>query len=299
MNCKEWVECMTPEQTGILIGAVVTFVIAVIGAGVAIWQWLPKYIARLADERFKDREHKRNIEDKLTETELQNKRTETEVEAQQALALPEAFDKIITIFSQSQERHTKVDERYADTAEKRLELDRQKIESDNRLASAIDTLTRSSNTSQLWQESRANDFIDTANLINERVGGLERVGKSVIDSMTKIEVDLSEVRNKLNRIIEAHPTFAQQNTLLAIESGLASVKLMLESLVPKAPDLGNRQPIEADVLKKLDDTLKLSDEELLAVTKELPPALETSATVTPINQSQESNDNIPPLEKSA
>lgn len=277
---------MTPEQSGLLIAAVVGLIIAVIGAFVELFRRLPTIVKQVNEENLKEREHKRNMEKLETDTELETKRVESEIKLREALAQAEVLEKFMEVFSQQQERHTKVDERNADTAERRneiderrIEVDKQKIESDNRLASAIDTLTRSSNTSQLWQESRANDFIDTANLINERVGGLERVGKSVIDSMTKIEIDLGEVRNKLNRIIEAHPTFAQQNTLLAIESGLASVKLMLESLVPKAPIV----PVEREKAPSLEDTIPLSPDDMLEATRVFPDA-ETEAPKPETNE---------------
>ena len=239
MNCVNWSDCMTPE----LSVAIVTLLLATVGMITAIVIWLPKYVTRVAEQKLKEKELDLANEQKMNETEVNAKNAETEIKKRQELALIETQERFLMVFSEMQSRHAKLDERNAENTEK-------VIEANNNLAASFERLNASSLHSQTWQENRTNDFLDTANVINERMGGLERLGKAVIDSIDRIEVGLIEARSKLNTVIDKHSYYAQETTLVAIQAQLASMALMVESLVPKpAPPA---QDITEDLSEAID-----------------------------------------------
>lgn len=256
---------MTPEL-GIAIG---TLLLATVGMITAIVIWLPKYVTRLAEQKLKEKELDLVNEQRLNETEISARNAETEIKKRQELALIETQERFLMVFSEMQSRHSKMDERNAENTEKA-------IEANNNLAASFEKLNASSLRSQTWQENRTNDFLDTANIINERMGGLERVGKSVIDSIDRIEVGLIEARSKLNIVIEKHSYYAQENTLMAIQTQLASMALMVESLVPKTA------PQSQEITEEL-------SKEVLDAVNETPSV--TEVVVTPLIE--ESNEQLP------
>lgn len=252
---------LSPEQWLMIAASVAGLIVAAFVAITKLINTLSDFVDRRADQKIEEKSQKLALEKLDTETEILERKSEAEARRRQDIALSETVERVLVMFSQTQERHAKVDERHAENAEK-------KVESDKQLAAAIENLTRSAMTSQLWQENRANDFLDTANLINEKMGELSRVGKSAMDALDRLEIGLIEARGKLNSVIEHHTNAAQQSTLLAIQTQLTSLAIMVESLNPKPP--APMVLVEREKEPSLDDTIELSDEEMLAATKKLP-----------------------------
>jgi hypothetical protein len=274
---------MTPEQIA-LIAALFGLAGITIAAAGKLVNWFPEYVQKVATQKIEEKAQELTLEKLDTETELLERKNEAEAKRRSDIALSETVERVLVMFSQTQDRHAKMDERHAENAEK-------KVESDKQLATAIENLTRSAMTSQLWQENRANDFLDTANLINEKMGALERVGKTAIDALDRLEIGLNEARVKLNLAIESHTSAAQQSTLLAIQTQLTSLAIMVESLSPKAPlILAPESP--APVKENLIDTRELTEEDMLAATRVFPDESETE-NPTKLSNEPDSQPNLP------
>lgn len=245
---------MTPEQWTLLIASV-------IGAFAALALWLPKYIARLADEKFIALEHKRNLEKLEAETEHQVERMEAETTLRESLVNSETLAQVVLMFSQTQTRHADLDERRAKLDERRTEQDERRIEADNRLATAIDNQTKATTQSREWTERRFEDTLASIDLINKDIGDSKR-------TVERIEASLKEAKAKLDDILINHVSLAQQGTLIDVQKLLVNLTSLVEGLVPK-PSKQPTEPITAadlDALEQslsplsLDDTLTVSDE---------------------------------------
>jgi hypothetical protein len=230
---------MTPEQQ---LGLLVT---ALVLATVALIKWFPGYITRLADERFKTIEHERNLERLESETEIEVKRTENETKRRLELAQAETFERVVLLLKDSGERHSKLDERNADNTEKW-------IESNNRLANAIEAQTRAATTSQSWQETRANDVIDTVNVINEKLGNLERGSDNTLSKLDILVLGLQDVKAQLDTVLIEAKRNPNWETLQFIKEELATLIMLTKTQVDIASRHESTQPIP-----EIDDTKEL------------------------------------------
>lgn len=255
MNCREWYECMSPEQWTLLVGSVIALIVAVIATITLLVRWLPGYISRLADEHFKAKEHIRSIEKLETDTEMEARRIEAEIEARQSLAQAEAFEKTIGMFSQVLDRHAKVDERHAEN--ERLQIDAQK-----QLATAIEALTASSNRSQSFVEKRSDDTLIEISVVSERTANIERTGGETLSRVDLLASGLKDVKSKLDLILAETQKNPNKAALEQIEK---AVNELLN--LAKAP-----KPLEVVTLPAIpvpnDNTLPLDEATLNQVTEE-------------------------------
>jgi hypothetical protein len=273
---------MTPEQIA-LIAALFGLAGITIAAAGKLVNWFPEYVQKVATQKIEEKAQELDLEKKLSETELLERQNEAESKRRQDLALAETVERLIALYTQSQDIHAKESARSTDVQERSIEVQA-------KLLTAIDTQTRALTTSQSWQEKRSEDTLAGIDLLGERTAGLVAVTNDTHVKVDTITGGLEQVKQRLDTLlIEVVRISPNTEALQRLETEITNLIVLVKPL---------RDAIFRDANtvisppENLIDTKELTAEDMLAATRVFPDESETD---NPTNQSQEidSQPNLP------
>jgi hypothetical protein len=268
---------MTPEQIA-LIAALFGLAGITIAAAGKLVNWFPEYVQKVATQKIEEKAQELDLEKKLSETELLERQNEAESKRRQDLALAETVERLIALYTQSQDIHAKESARSTDVQERSIEVQA-------KLLTAIDTQTRALTTSQSWQEKRSEDTLAGIDLLGERTAGLVAVTNDTHVKVDTITGGLEQVKQRLDTLlIEVVRISPNTEALQRLETEITNLIVLVKPL---------RDAIFRDANtvisppENLIDTKELTAEDMLAATRVFP---DESETEDPNNSSQVSND---------
>jgi hypothetical protein len=150
---------------------------------------------------------------------------EAETDLQQVKLGFSALERTLMLLGQQNERHAQTDERHAANQAKA-------IEAEERLASAIEALTKSTQTSQSWQEKRAEDYLETVGAISERTAGINTDVKATLSKVELISSGLEDVKKQLDVIARHNPN---KEALERVEREIGNLIILVRDHIPKPP----------------------------------------------------------------
>lgn len=267
---------LSPEQWFLIVGAAVGSILAIFTAFTKLVTWFSDYVTRVAEQKIEEKNQELAIERQLSETELLERKNDAEAERKQKLALAETIERVLALYTQSQDIHAKNDARNVDAQERSIEVQA-------KLLTAIDTQTLALTTSQSWQEKRTEDTLAGIDLLGERTAGLVATANDTHAKVDTITGGLEQVKTKLDNLL-SEVTKLNPNTE-AIQSLEREITNLITLVKPLKDAIFRDAKTVLPPPVNLDETLELP-EELEAATKELPPLEETEAPdnkPTPVN----------------
>jgi hypothetical protein len=273
---------MTPEQIA-LIAALFGLAGITIAAAGKLVNWFPEYVQKVATQKIEEKAQELDLEKKLSETELLERQNEAESKRRQDLALAETVERLIALYTQSQDIHAKESARSTDVQERSIEVQA-------KLLTAIDTQTRALTTSQSWQEKRSEDTLAGIDLLGERTAGLVAVTNDTHVKVDTITGGLEQVKQRLDTLlIEVVRISPNTEALQRLETEITNLIVLVKPL---------RDAIFRDANtvisppENLIDTKELTAEDMLAATRVFPDESETD-NPTKLSNEPDSQPNLP------
>jgi hypothetical protein len=273
---------MTPEQIA-LIAALFGLAGITIAAAGKLVNWFPEYVQKVATQKIEEKAQELDLEKKLSETELLERQNEAESKRRQDLALAETVERLIALYTQSQDIHAKESARSTDVQERSIEVQA-------KLLTAIDTQTRALTTSQSWQEKRSEDTLAGIDLLGERTAGLVAVTNDTHVKVDTITGGLEQVKQRLDTLlIEVVRISPNTEALQRLETEITNLIVLVKPL---------RDAIFRDANtvisppENLIDTKELTAEDMLAATRVFPDESETE-NPTKLSNEPDSQPNLP------
>jgi hypothetical protein len=274
---------MTPEQWAMITAVVVGTVVALFVAVTKLINTLYEYLDRMADQKIEEKAQKLVLERLDSETEIQERKSEADARRRQDLALAETIERVLVMYSQSQDVHAKETARGTDVQERNIEVL-------SKLTTSFDNQTRALMTSQSWNESRSNDYLVEIGLMNERTAGLVKTAGDTHAKVDTITGGLEQVKTKLDSLL-SEVTKLNPNT-----EAIQRLETEITNLIVLVKPLRDAIFRDANTVipppENLIDTKELTAEDMLAATRVFPDESETE-NPTKLSNEPDSQPNLP------